>query len=90
MKYLLFAASILAASCKQMPIKSQCRQVYNVKQVWSDSAAEFLRSDTTWRSNGVICGEELQRLSSFPDSWVKICNPDGTTHYWEHWVVVTR
>jgi hypothetical protein len=88
MKYLLFAVIIVAAACQKDPIKNQCRMVYDTKEIWTDSAIGYLRTDTTWSSNSVICGHELQYLATYPDSWVRICNPDGATHYWEHWVVV--
>ena len=88
MKYLLIAAVILVASCKQDPIKDQCRQVFDTKEIWADSAEGYVRTDTTWRSNSVICGQELKKLSRTHDAWVRICNPDGATHYWEHWVLV--
>jgi len=89
MKCFLFAAILLlAASCAKNPIENQCHQVYNTKEIWQDSAEGYVRTDTTWRSKSVLCGEELHRLSAFPDSWVKVCNPDGSTHYWEHWKVV--
>ena len=90
MKYLLLAAIIVAASCKQDPIKDQCRLVFDTREIWADSAEGYVRTDTTWRSDGVICGGELQYLSRYPDSWVKICNPNGVTQYWEHWVVVVH
>jgi len=87
MKRLFFAAILIAASCKQDPIKNQCHTVYNTKEIWDDSDRGYVRTDTTWNSHSVICGEELQQLSKIHDSWVRICNPDGS-HYWEHWVVV--
>ncbi|MFI5187602.1 MAG: hypothetical protein ACHQF0_12805 [Chitinophagales bacterium] len=90
MKCLLVAAIFFAASCTKDPIKNQCRQVYDTKEIWNDSARGYIRTDTTWSSKSVICGEELQHLSTQPDSWVRICNPDGSAHYWEHWVMVFR
>ncbi|MFL5811408.1 MAG: hypothetical protein ACJ749_17930 [Flavisolibacter sp.] len=80
-------------SCTKEPVQSQCGQVYDIKETWSDSgnkASQLLSVDTVWKSSSVVCGEQYQRYKNYKEHWVRMCDADGVTKYWEHYFITTK
>ena len=94
MKTFLFIIMMAAiAACKKEDVRIECGQVYDIKETWTDSAQatrQLLSVDTIWQSGSVICGDEFQHWKNYKHVWLRTCDADGVTKYWEHFFIITK
>lgn len=99
MKISLFVGSVVLIACtRRKPDWDQveCRQFYDTRQIWKDSARGYIRTDTVRSVNDqlsvLVCGTELEKLENFKPYWLRVCAGNDPTEvlYWEYVIPTLR
>jgi hypothetical protein len=89
-KILFIILTIILGSCHKELIQ-RCSAVYDLKETYQWFGTGYIKTDTIWPQSKsvspIVCDSMLAFWKSVPEKWVRICDADGSTKYYERFIV---